>query len=72
MKKVILILLLLIVVGAAGAVGFLYLKRGEIVSDGRPESALTPASVREAYGIDADVRADPVTGRPHVVALPQS
>jgi len=41
---------------------------GRVVADGPPERALTAESVRRVYGVDADVRVEPLTGRPYVVA----
>ena len=44
------------------------LDRGVVTADGTPEEVLTPDKIREVYGVEAEVRTDPVTGRPRVVA----
>lgn len=44
------------------------LHRGRVVADGPPEQALTSETVRRAYGVEADVRIEPLSGRPYVVA----
>lgn len=43
------------------------MRAGRIVGEGRPADVLTAASVRDAFGLDAEVIADPVTGGPLVV-----
>jgi iron complex transport system ATP-binding protein len=45
------------------------LDRGMIRAEGPPEEVLTPANLRDVYGVDAEVRRDPATGRPHVFPL---
>lgn len=51
---------------------YLYvLKAGALVASGRPETVLTSGLIRDVYGVRADVTVHPVTGRPHVVFLPQ-
>lgn len=45
------------------------LARGRVLAMGRPEEVLTPANLKEAYGVTAMVRPDPLTGTPHVVAF---
>jgi iron complex transport system ATP-binding protein len=43
------------------------LRCGTIAADGTPDEVLAPEPLRAVYEVDVDVRADPVTGRPHVV-----
>lgn len=43
--------------------------RGRVLAMGTPAEVLTPANLKEAYGVTALVRADPVTGCPQVVAF---
>ncbi len=45
------------------------LEGGRAVADGPPERVLVPDNIRAVYGVDSEVRPDPVSGRPHVVAL---
>ena len=45
------------------------LARGRVLAMGSPREVLTPANLREAYGVTAMVRVDPLTGCPHVVAF---
>jgi iron complex transport system ATP-binding protein len=45
------------------------LHRGRIVACGAPEDVLTPANVRDAYGVEASIRRDPSTGTLQVVPL---
>ncbi|MDR1633337.1 MAG: ABC transporter ATP-binding protein [Bifidobacteriaceae bacterium] len=40
---------------------------GRVVADGTPWEVLTPATLREAFGLEAEVMPDPVTGTPLVV-----
>jgi iron complex transport system ATP-binding protein len=42
------------------------LHRGELVAQGTPETVVTPALLREVYGVEADVVTDELTGRPSV------
>ena len=42
------------------------LHQGTVVATGPPASVVTPALLREVYGVEADVSTDPVTGRPSV------
>jgi iron complex transport system ATP-binding protein len=42
------------------------LHRGELVAQGPPEVVVTPALLREVYGVEADVATDDLTGRPTV------
>ncbi|HWI44341.1 MAG TPA: ABC transporter ATP-binding protein [Nocardioides sp.] len=43
------------------------MRAGRIVGEGRPSDVLTAASVRDAFGLEAEVIPDPVTGGPLVV-----
>jgi iron complex transport system ATP-binding protein len=43
---------------------------GEIVAHGTPEEVLTPALIRDLYGVDAEVSVHPKTGRPHIAFVP--
>lgn len=45
---------------------------GRVLRQGTPEAVLTPETVREAFGLDAVVVADPVTGSPLVVPQARS
>jgi len=42
---------------------------GRIVASGAPESVITPELLREVFGLDAQVIADPVTGKPLVIPI---
>lgn len=42
------------------------LDAGGVVAEGAPEDVVTTALLREVYGVDAEVRLHPVTGRPTV------
>jgi iron complex transport system ATP-binding protein len=42
-------------------------KEGRVVAQGTPHEVVTPATVREVFGLEADVIADPQTGTPLVV-----
>jgi iron complex transport system ATP-binding protein len=42
------------------------LDRGRVVADGTPDEVVTPSLLREVYGVEAEVHAHPVTGRPAV------
>ncbi|WP_203338676.1 ABC transporter ATP-binding protein [Nocardioides limicola] len=46
------------------------LDEGRILADGRPEQVVTPELVRRAFGVEATVLTDPVTGTP--VVLPHT
>ncbi|MGZ8605485.1 MAG: ABC transporter ATP-binding protein [Actinomycetota bacterium] len=49
------------------------LHRGRIVADGTPSEVVTPALLREVYGVEADVVTDELTGRPAVrIGTPQA
>jgi iron complex transport system ATP-binding protein len=45
---------------------------GSVAADGPPASVLTPDNLRRVYGVRADVRIEPATGRPLVVPLSPS
>ncbi|WP_186120864.1 ABC transporter ATP-binding protein [Burkholderia gladioli] len=45
------------------------MKDGRIVTSGEPGAAITPATVREAFGLEVRVIEDPVTGTPLVLPL---
>ncbi len=42
------------------------LHRGRVVAEGPPEAVVTPDLLREVYGVEAEVVADELTGRPSV------
>lgn len=43
------------------------LRQGQIVADGTPTEVITPALLARVFGLDAWVRVNPATGRPHVL-----
>jgi iron complex transport system ATP-binding protein len=43
------------------------LRQGQIVEDGTPSEVITPALLARVFGLDAWVRVNPATGRPHVL-----
>lgn len=43
------------------------LQAGTIVASGTPQVVLTSDLIRAVYGVGADVRVHPKTGRPHIV-----
>jgi iron complex transport system ATP-binding protein len=43
---------------------------GRIVAEGSPRSVITEALLRDVYGVEADVTANPATGRPAVTLAP--
>lgn len=45
------------------------LHEGRAVADGKPLEVLEPELLLRVYGVEAEVRVDPATGRPHVSAL---
>jgi iron complex transport system ATP-binding protein len=45
---------------------------GRIVAGGAPAEVVTPALLREVYGVEADVTIAPATGRPSVALAPPS
>ncbi|WP_409343822.1 ABC transporter ATP-binding protein [Paenibacillus sp. MBLB4367] len=40
------------------------IKKGTVVSEGNPETVMTPEVLREVFGIEADIVSDPRTGAP--------
>jgi iron complex transport system ATP-binding protein len=53
-------------VAAASCDRLVALDRGEVVADGAPNTVVTPALLREVYGVEAEVHEHAVTGRPTV------
>lgn len=51
---------------AAACDRLVVLHRGRVVTEGPAEEIVTPHLLRSVWGVDADVVADPVTGRPSV------
>lgn len=47
----------------------LLLHRGRVIAEGAPGEVLTTENLRDAFGVDAAVGADPITGRPRVALL---
>ena len=45
------------------------MSRGAIAAEGSPAEALTPENLRTAFGVEAIIEPDPVTGRPQVSLL---
>ncbi len=45
----------------------LVLRQGQIVADGSPSEVVTPSLLARVFGLDAWVRVNPATGRPHVL-----
>lgn len=45
------------------------LSSGRVVADGSPTEVLTPDLIRAVYGMNAEVTADPATGRPRIHLL---
>jgi iron complex transport system ATP-binding protein len=45
------------------------LKEGRKIAEGTPWDVLTPANLREGFGVEGLVEPDPVTGKPHVLLL---
>lgn len=43
------------------------LRQGQIVADGTPSEVVTPSILSRVFGLDAWVRVNPATGRPHVL-----
>ncbi|MCI4324820.1 MAG: ABC transporter ATP-binding protein [Thermoplasmata archaeon] len=43
------------------------LQRGRIVADGLPSTVLSPALLRDVWGVTADLRTDPRTGLPYLI-----
>ncbi|MEZ0111115.1 iron complex transport system ATP-binding protein [Catenulispora sp. EB89] len=42
------------------------LRDGAVVANGAPSETLTPALIREVFGVRAHVGSHPITGRPHI------
>ena len=40
------------------------IKSGKVISEGTPTEVMTPAVLREVFGIEADIMPDPRTGVP--------
>ncbi|WP_400164106.1 heme ABC transporter ATP-binding protein [Brevibacillus sp. TJ4] len=53
-------------IAAAYCDRLLFLHEGEIVASGAPEQILTPALIRDVFGVEAEVTTHPVTGKKHV------
>ena len=47
------------------------LKEGRVVSEGVPQTILTPRLIEEVYGVYAEVRPHPRTGKLHITFFPQ-
>jgi iron complex transport system ATP-binding protein len=43
------------------------LRQGQLVADGTPSEVITPSLLARVFGLDAWVRINPATGRPHVL-----
>lgn len=48
------------------------LKQGQVVESGTPEQVLRPDLIREVYGVEAEIRIHPLTGKPIITFLPDS
>jgi iron complex transport system ATP-binding protein len=48
------------------------LKQGQVVESGTPEQVLRPDLIREVYGVGAEIRIHPLTGKPLITFLPDS
>ena len=46
------------------------LRRGSVVATGTPTEVLTPALIREIFGVDAHIGTHPLTGRMHIAVAP--
>jgi len=46
------------------------LHRGSVVATGTPTEVLTPALIREVFGVDAHIGTHPLTGRMHIAVAP--
>lgn len=46
------------------------LGEGRVVMQGTPDEVIGPALLRDVYGVEAEVVANPVTGRPLVILVP--
>jgi iron complex transport system ATP-binding protein len=47
----------------------LVFKQGDLMFDGPPQEAITPATIRDVYGTDVVVSRDSRTGRPFVLPI---
>jgi iron complex transport system ATP-binding protein len=45
----------------------LVLRQGQLVAEGSPSEVITPSLLARVFGLEAWVRVNPVTGRPHVL-----
>jgi iron complex transport system ATP-binding protein len=45
------------------------LQHGSIVSYGTPEEVLTPALLRDVFGVHAEIQTHPITGKPHLTYI---
>ena len=45
----------------------LVLRQGQLVAEGTPSEVITPSLLARVFGLEAWVRVNPVTGRPHVL-----
>jgi iron complex transport system ATP-binding protein len=45
----------------------LVLRQGQLVAEGTPSEVITPSLLARVFGLDAWVRVNPATGRPHVL-----
>jgi iron complex transport system ATP-binding protein len=48
------------------------LKQGQVVESGTPEQVLRPDLIRKVYGVGAEIRIHPLTGKPLITFLPDS
>lgn len=48
------------------------LKQGQVVESGTPEQVLRPDLIRKVYGVGAEIRIHPLTGKPVITFLPDS
>jgi iron complex transport system ATP-binding protein len=46
------------------------LREGRLVAEGTPDEVITPELLRDVYDVEAEVEAEPLTGRPAVVLRP--
>lgn len=45
------------------------LREGAVAADGDPAAVLAAGALREVYGVEVEVRTEPITGRPYIVPL---
>lgn len=48
------------------------MRQGRVVARGTPDEVITPPVIRDAFGVDAHIIADPLTGTPLVLPIPRS